>query len=103
MRIGLDLAPSAGIALAVVMRAASDAAAQWASSQTSQDTDLDSVVTKLWNDGPLRGANMRGRAFKIRQVFAELRHALGNEIPAIELLQLAAKLVDATRATFGSR
>jgi hypothetical protein len=41
---------------------------------------------------------MRGRAFKIRQVFAELRHALGNEFPAIELLQLAAKLVDATRA-----
>ena len=32
---------------------------------------------------------MRGRAFKIRQVFAELRHALGNEIPTIELLQLA--------------
>ena len=44
------------------------------------------------------GATMRGRAFKIRQVFAELRHALGNEIPAIELLQLATKLVDATRA-----
>jgi len=40
---------------------------------------------------------MRGRAFKIRQVFAELRHAIGNEIPAIELLQLATKLVDATR------
>lgn len=42
---------------------------------------------------------MRGRAFKIRQVFAELRYAIGNEIPAIELLQLATKLVDATRAT----
>lgn len=41
---------------------------------------------------------MRGCTFKIRQVFAELRHALGNEIPAIELLQLAAKLVDVTRA-----
>jgi hypothetical protein len=41
---------------------------------------------------------MRGRAFKVRQVFGELRHALGNEIPAIELLQLATKLVDATRA-----
>jgi len=40
---------------------------------------------------------MRGHAFKIRQVFAELRHAVGNEIPAIELLQLAAKLVEATR------
>jgi len=37
------------------------------------------------------------RSFIIRQVFAELRHALGNEIPAIELLQFAAKLVDATR------
>jgi hypothetical protein len=41
---------------------------------------------------------MRGRAFKIRQVFAELRYALDNAIPAIELLQLATKLVDATRA-----
>jgi hypothetical protein len=41
---------------------------------------------------------MRARAFKIRQVFAELRYALGNELPAVELLQLAAKLVDATRA-----
>jgi hypothetical protein len=41
---------------------------------------------------------MRGRAFKVRQVFAELRYALGNEMPAIELLQLATKLVDATRA-----
>ena len=39
---------------------------------------------------------MRGRAYKIRQVFAELRHALSGEIPAIELLRLAAKLVDAT-------
>jgi hypothetical protein len=41
---------------------------------------------------------MRGRAFKIRQVFAELRYAVGNEMPAIELLHLATKLVDATRA-----
>lgn len=41
---------------------------------------------------------MRGRAFKIRQVFAELRYALGNEMPAIELLLLATKLVDATCA-----
>jgi hypothetical protein len=41
---------------------------------------------------------MRQRALKIRQVFAELRNALGNEIPAIELLQLAARLVDATRS-----
>lgn len=44
VRIGLDLAPSASIALAVVMRAPSDAAAQWASSQTSQGTDLDGFV-----------------------------------------------------------
>jgi hypothetical protein len=40
VRIGLDLAPNAGIAFAVVMRAVSDAAAQWASSQDSQDADL---------------------------------------------------------------
>jgi hypothetical protein len=45
VRIGLDLAPSASIAFAVVMRAASDAAADWASSQNSQDADLDSVTT----------------------------------------------------------
>jgi hypothetical protein len=45
---------------------------------------------------------MRQRALKIRQVFAELRHALGNEIPAIELLHLAAKLVDTTRAPSSS-
>jgi hypothetical protein len=45
VRIGLDLAPSAGIAFAAVMRAVSDAAAAWASSQDSQDTDLDSVTT----------------------------------------------------------
>ena len=45
VRIGLDLAPSAGIAFAVVMRAVSDAAAEWAWSQTSQDADLDSVTT----------------------------------------------------------
>jgi hypothetical protein len=41
---------------------------------------------------------MRGHAFKIRQVFAELRHALGRDVPALELLQLATKLVDTTRA-----
>jgi hypothetical protein len=40
---------------------------------------------------------MRGRTLKIRQVFVELRYALGTEIPAIELLQLATRLVDATR------
>ena len=45
VRIGLDLAPSAGIAFAVVMRAVSDAAAEWSSSQTSQDSDLDNVTT----------------------------------------------------------
>lgn len=40
VRIGLDLAPNAGIAFAVVMRAVSDVAAQWALSQNSQDADL---------------------------------------------------------------
>ena len=45
VRIGLDLAPNAGVAFAVVMRAVSDAAAQWASSQSSQGADLDSVTT----------------------------------------------------------
>jgi hypothetical protein len=45
VRVGLDLAPDASIAFAVVMRAVSDAAAQWASSQAPQDVDLDSVAT----------------------------------------------------------
>jgi hypothetical protein len=43
---------------------------------------------------------MRKQALKIRQVYAELRHALGGEIPAIELLRLAAELVDAAREPF---
>lgn len=42
---------------------------------------------------------MRQRSLKIRRVFAELRHAFGDEIPAIELLRLAAKLVDAAQPT----
>jgi hypothetical protein len=45
VRIGLDLAPSAAVAFAVVMRAVSDAAAEWASSQSSQDTNLECVTT----------------------------------------------------------
>jgi hypothetical protein len=40
---------------------------------------------------------MQGRSLKIRRVFAELRQALGGDVPAGELLQLAAKLVDATQ------
>jgi hypothetical protein len=40
VRIGLDLAPNAGVAFAVVMRAVSDSAAQWASSQGSPDANL---------------------------------------------------------------
>jgi len=45
----------------------------------------------------LRAHSHRGRRFKIRQVFTELRSALGGELSAIELLQLSCKLVDATR------
>src|SRR5262245_43644562 len=37
---------------------------------------------------------MAGRSIKVRQVFAELRRALGAEIPAGEVLRLAAALVD---------
>lgn len=36
------------------------------------------------------------RSRKVRAVFAELRRALGEEIPAGELLRLAAALVDAS-------
>jgi hypothetical protein len=39
---------------------------------------------------------MQNRAVKVRQVFAELRRAIGSDIPAGELLGLAAALVDAT-------
>jgi len=39
---------------------------------------------------------MATRSLKVRAVFAELRLALGKDIPAGELLQLAAALVDAS-------
>jgi hypothetical protein len=42
---------------------------------------------------------MAGRSIKVREVFAELRRALGAKIPAGELLRLAAALVDATDPT----
>ena len=41
---------------------------------------------------------MQARAIKVHQVFAELRRALGKEIPAGELLRLATRLVNASRA-----
>jgi hypothetical protein len=40
VRIGLDLAPNSGIAFAVVMRAVSDSAAEWAASQDSPGAEL---------------------------------------------------------------
>ena len=39
---------------------------------------------------------MASRSIKVRQLFGELPHALGAEIPAGELPTLAAALVDAT-------
>ena len=44
VRVGFDLAPNAGIALAVVMRAVSDAAAEGVSPQNSKDADVESVT-----------------------------------------------------------
>lgn len=44
VRIGIDLAPNAGIAFAVVMRAVSDAAAELGLSQAPQDGDLENGV-----------------------------------------------------------
>jgi hypothetical protein len=44
VRVALDLAPNAGEAFAVVMRAVSDAAATWASSHRSQSDDLGSAA-----------------------------------------------------------
>jgi hypothetical protein len=44
VRVGLDLAPSASIAFALVLKAASDAATQWASSQGSQNAELDGFI-----------------------------------------------------------
>jgi hypothetical protein len=40
IRIALDLAPNAGVAFAVVLRAVSDSAARWAASQDSANADL---------------------------------------------------------------
>jgi hypothetical protein len=54
VRIGLDLAPNAGVAFAVVMRAVSDSAAQWAASQDSPDADL-TDATMICGTTPLRG------------------------------------------------
>lgn len=44
VRMGLDLAPSAGVVFAVVMRAASDAATEWASSQIT-DAEAEPAMT----------------------------------------------------------
>jgi hypothetical protein len=40
---------------------------------------------------------LQATATKVHQVFAELRRAVGKEIPAGELLRLAARLVNASR------
>jgi hypothetical protein len=50
----------------------------------------------LRNDTSLKEANMQGRTLKVRQVYAELRRALGSEVPSGDLLRLASKLVDDT-------
>jgi hypothetical protein len=44
---------------------------------------------------------MVGRSIKVRQVFVELRRALGAELPAGALLRLAAALVDAAHPLAG--
>jgi hypothetical protein len=93
VRIGLDLAPSAGVAFAIAMRAASDAAAEWASSQHPQDATPSHSVEQPF----IEGAVIQRQAIKVHQVFADLRRALGTEIPAVEVLQLAAKLVAISR------
>jgi hypothetical protein len=41
---------------------------------------------------------MTGRPSKVRQVYAELRRSVGATLPAIELLRLAAALVEASHA-----
>lgn len=41
---------------------------------------------------------MANRSLKVRQIFAELRSAIGDEIPAGELLRLAAALVNTSSA-----
>src|SRR5579871_2242284 len=43
---------------------------------------------------------MSGRPDKVRQIYAELRRSLGAAMPAIELLRLAAALVEASHSTF---
>ena len=40
VRIGLDFAPHAGVAFAVVMKATSEAALEWASALEDPDADL---------------------------------------------------------------
>jgi hypothetical protein len=43
---------------------------------------------------------MSGRPDKVRQVYAELRRSVGAVMPAIELLRLAAILVEASQSSF---
>jgi hypothetical protein len=40
---------------------------------------------------------MLNRASKLQQVYAELRRALGSQVPAVDLLRLASTLVDASK------
>lgn len=46
-RLGLDLAPSAGVALAIVMKAASDVAMEWASQRQTEADDVDRSTVLL--------------------------------------------------------
>ena len=43
---------------------------------------------------------MSGRPDKVRQIYAELRRSVGAIMPAIELLRLAAALVEASHSSF---
>jgi hypothetical protein len=43
---------------------------------------------------------MSGRPDKVRQIYSELRRSVGAVMPAIELLRLAAALVEASHSSF---
>lgn len=46
-RLGLDLAPNAGVALAVVMKAASDVAMEWAGQRQTEADDVERAPVPL--------------------------------------------------------
>jgi hypothetical protein len=73
-----------------------DAAGKWAALEVATGDGRDVSAAPYWNSR----RSMTGRPDKVRQIYAELRRSVGAVMPAIELLRLAAALVEATHSSF---